>query len=71
MGVSIMDHLTAEAYADKGIVLRRFEPALPCELRLIFPATQELSEPVKTLSSILRDEVARSHQAARDYFSKA
>lgn len=57
MGVSILDRLTADAYADKGIVLRRFEPAIPCELKLVLPANQALSAPARVLAEILQSSI--------------
>ncbi|MFK7945458.1 MAG: LysR substrate-binding domain-containing protein [Paracoccaceae bacterium] len=54
MGVSILDRLTADAYADKGIALRQFEPAIPCELKLVLPANHALSAPVEAVAQILQ-----------------
>lgn len=54
MGVSILDRLTADAYADKGIALRRFEPAIPCELKLVLPEKQALSGPAEAVAEILQ-----------------
>lgn len=54
MGVSIMDVLTARAYADLEIEIRPFAPNIPCELKLVLPATQALSQPAKVFLDILR-----------------
>ncbi|HAR53883.1 LysR substrate-binding domain-containing protein [Roseovarius nubinhibens] len=54
MGVSIMDVLTARAYADLEIEIRPFAPNIPCELKLVLPATQALSQPAKIFLDILR-----------------
>lgn len=54
MGVSIIDILTANAYSEQGIDIRPFKPNIPCELKLVLPATQVLSKPAKNFISILR-----------------
>ncbi|WP_323781168.1 LysR substrate-binding domain-containing protein [Leisingera sp.] len=55
MGVSIMDILTAEAYSDLDIEIRPFSPSIPCELKLVLPASQILSQPAKTFLDILHE----------------
>ena len=57
MGVSILDQLTADEYADKGIVIKRFEPAIPCELKLVLPDKQTLSAPAQAIADILQSSM--------------
>lgn len=56
MGISILDHLTAEAYADHKIVIRPFTPSVPTELKLVLPTGQAMSKPARALV-----EIAKSH----------
>ncbi|WP_420327733.1 LysR substrate-binding domain-containing protein [Mameliella sp.] len=60
MGVSIMDFLTADAYSDMEIEIRPFSPSIPCELKLVLPASQPLSEPAQVLLEILNTQSLRS-----------
>lgn len=55
MGVSIMDLLTADAYSDLAIETRPFSPSIPCELKLVLPATQAISQPARTFLKILHE----------------
>lgn len=54
MGISILDHLTADAYADHDIAIRPFSPSVPCELKLVLPARQALSKPAEALVEIAK-----------------
>ncbi|WP_138936073.1 LysR family transcriptional regulator [Roseovarius arcticus] len=58
MGVSIIDTMTADAYAGQNIEIRPFSPSIPCELKLVLPATQALSKPAKVFIEILQDQVS-------------
>lgn len=60
LGVSILDQLTAEAYADRGLVLRRFLPALPYDLKLVRSATRPLPEPGAVLLKILKSVIVEA-----------
>ncbi|MDO6586546.1 LysR substrate-binding domain-containing protein [Salipiger sp. 1_MG-2023] len=53
MGVSIMDKLTADAYSGLAIDIRPFSPSIPCELKLVLPASQVLSQPGKVFLDLL------------------
>jgi DNA-binding transcriptional LysR family regulator len=53
-GVSILDPLTARAYEGRGIVVRRFEPPVPYELKLVYPAAQPRAERVLSFVALLR-----------------
>lgn len=59
MGVSILDNLTAEAYADHNIEIRPFSPSIPCELKLVLPARQKLSEPGTAFVEIAKTIMSR------------
>ncbi len=59
MGISILDHLTAEAYADHNLVIRSFTPAVPCELKLVLPTRQSLSKPARALVEITKTHMRR------------
>lgn len=54
VGVSVVDALTAWAYESRGVVVRRFEPAVPYELKLIHAAGVPRTDRAKALSRLLR-----------------
>ena len=56
MGVSIMDILTADAYSDLDIEIRPFSPSIPCELKLVLPASEVLSQPAKSFVDVLLEQ---------------
>lgn len=60
MGISILDHLTAAAYADHNIAIRPFSPSVPCELKLVLPARQALSKPAQAMVDIAKSVMSRS-----------
>lgn len=53
-GVSVLDPLTARAYAGNRLVVRNFEPAVPYELKLVRPAGQPLSDRAAAFIALLR-----------------
>ena len=55
MGVSIVDRLTAEAYADHDIKICPFGPAIPCELKLVKPANQVLSPAAEIFVNLAKE----------------
>ncbi len=55
VGVSVLDPVTALAYEGNGVVVRRFEPLVPYELRLIRAANRPVSAHVRAFAGILRD----------------
>lgn len=57
MGVSIMDILTADAYSNLDIEIRPFSPSIPCELKLVLPASQILSQPAQVFLDLLLEQV--------------
>src|SRR5580704_15120304 len=54
LGLSILDPLTANAYEGRGIVIRRFEPAVPYELKVVYPAHQPRAERALSFVELLR-----------------
>ncbi|MEP3331987.1 LysR substrate-binding domain-containing protein [Sedimentitalea sp.] len=58
MGVSIMDMMTADAYSTLEIEIRPFTPSIPCELKLVLPESQVLSQLAKVFVDVLL-EIAR------------
>lgn len=58
MGVSILDYVTAKAYTEQNIVIRPFKPKVPCELKLVKPAGQALSEPAQTFIDLAKKILA-------------
>jgi DNA-binding transcriptional LysR family regulator len=59
MGVSIVDHLTATAYADQNITIKPFKPAIPCELKLVTHARQNISPPAQAFVDIAKTVLLR------------
>lgn len=60
MGISILDQLTANAYADHDIEIRPFSPSIPCELKLVLPARQKLSAPGAAFVEIAKAVMSRT-----------
>jgi DNA-binding transcriptional LysR family regulator len=56
-GVSILDPLTAQAYAGPALALRAFEPAVPYELKLVFPADHPPSDRGSAFAALLRQHL--------------
>ncbi len=65
-GIAIVDPFTAHDFADKGLVFRPFEPRIPYDLGVIFPALRPRArltlEFTKALKSALR-KMLLEHQA--------
>lgn len=59
MGVSIVDHLTATSYIDQNIVIKPFKPAIPCELKLVTHARQNISAPARAFVDIAKTVLLR------------
>lgn len=57
IGVSVVDALTAWAYEGRGVVVRPFEPAVPYELKVIYPAGQPRTERVTALVALLHQHL--------------
>lgn len=57
MGVSIMDTLTADAYSELDIEIRPFSPSIPCELKLVLPASQVLPKPAKIFLDLMLEHI--------------
>lgn len=64
MGISVLDRLTADAYADHDIEIRPFFPSVPCELKLVLPARQKLSAPGAAFVEIAKSIMSRTSTPA-------
>lgn len=59
MGVSIVDHLTAVSYSAQNIVIKPLKPAIPCELKLVTHARQNISEPAQAFVDLAKKILLR------------
>lgn len=66
MGVSIVDHLTATSYIDQNIVIKPFKPAIPCELKLVTHARQNISVPARAFVDIAKTVLLRICNSLED-----
>lgn len=57
VGVAVLDALTAAAYEGKGMIVRPFEPVIPYELKIIFPANEPRTDRAKAFSILLRQHM--------------
>ena len=57
-GVSILEPLTARAYEGARMVVRRYEPTIPVELKVIHPTSRPISEQAAALVEILAAQLA-------------
>ncbi|MDA8870308.1 LysR substrate-binding domain-containing protein, partial [Rhizobiaceae bacterium] len=64
MGISVLDHLTAAAYADHNVAIRPFSPSVPCELKLVLPSRQKLSEPAQAMVDIAKSVMSGAPPSA-------
>ncbi len=56
-GISVLDPLTARAYEGSKLVVRPFEPAVPYELKIVYPAQEPWTERASALRDLLRDHI--------------
>ena len=54
-GVSVLDPVTARAYAGEGLAIRRFEPKVPYELRLFRATNRPASAHARAFAEVLRE----------------
>ncbi len=54
VGVSVLDPVTARAFAGEGIAIRRFEPKVPYDLRLFRAANRPSSAHARAFADVLR-----------------
>ena len=59
-GVSVLDPLTARAYAGETLVIRPFEPAVPYELKLVLQAGQPRSDRAEAFIALLREHLGEA-----------
>ncbi len=57
VGVSVLDALTASAYEGNGVIVRPFEPVIPYELKIVFPAIEPRTDRAKAFSFLLRQHM--------------
>ena len=60
VGISILDPLTARAYAGPTLAIRPFEPAVPYELKLVLPAGQPRSDRAHAFIVLLRTHMEQA-----------
>ena len=56
-GVSIVDPVTASSYRSRGVVIKPFEPAIPFEFRLLFPAYRPRSRLTEAFVAMLKADL--------------
>lgn len=57
VGASVLDPVTARAYQSAGIALRRYEPAVPYELKLVHSASRVTAGPASAFAELLRSHL--------------
>jgi DNA-binding transcriptional LysR family regulator len=57
-GVSILEPLTARAYEGRNTVIRPYSPAIPVELKVIYPITRPMSDRASAFVEIVKEELA-------------
>ncbi|USG61581.1 LysR substrate-binding domain-containing protein [Sneathiella marina] len=58
LGISILEPLTARAYAGPNLVVRKYAPAIPVELEVIHPINRPLSDHAMAFIEIVRAQLA-------------
>ena len=56
-GVSVVDPLTAADYVPWGVEIRRFEPAIPFDIGILFPAHRPRSRLVESFAATLEERL--------------
>jgi hypothetical protein len=59
-GVSVLDPLTARAYAGPTLAIRPFEPAVRYELKLVLPAGQPRSDRARAFIVLLQTHMEQA-----------
>ncbi len=57
LGVAVIDPFTAAYFGDRGVVRRRFEPRIPFEFAMLFPAHRQRTKLVEEFAAIAQDMV--------------
>lgn len=60
-GLSIVDPISARAFSGQGVELRRFSPAVPYELKLVYPANRPRSDQTKAFAELVKSELLALH----------
>ena len=58
MGIGVLDPLTARAHDGRGVAVRPFRPAVPYELKAVFPAHRPRGEREAAFATLLREHLA-------------
>ncbi len=67
LGVSVVDVFTASAFADKGVVMKPFLPAIKLDFGLLLPVQRPQSRAVDTLIAALQERAKGYEQSFRSF----
>lgn len=56
-GVSLVDPITAAGFASQGMLVRPFEPAIPFDFKVLFPAHRSRSRVAEAFVALLREDL--------------
>ena len=62
VGVTVTDRFTANAFASRGLVWRRFEPDVPYNFGVLFPSHSQRTRLVEEFIRFLRNESLAAQQ---------
>ncbi|HJV50647.1 MAG TPA: LysR substrate-binding domain-containing protein [Noviherbaspirillum sp.] len=63
IGVSIIEPITASTYADRGLECRPFDPPIPFDLGIMYPANRPRSLLAQSFAEVLKDAMSPYVQA--------
>lgn len=67
LGVSIVEVFTASAFADKGVILKPFRPAITLQFGMLLPVQRPRSHAVETLIEALRERAKGFEESFRNF----
>jgi DNA-binding transcriptional LysR family regulator len=67
LGVSIVEVFTASAFADKGVILKPFRPAIRLQFGMLLPVKRPPSHAVEVLIEALRDRAKGFEESFRNF----
>jgi len=67
LGVSIVEVFTASAFADKGVILKPFRPAIRLQFGMLLPVKRPQSHAVEVLIEALRDRAKGFEESFRNF----
>ena len=56
-GLSILEPVTARAFAGRGIVIRPYEPAIPLKMKFVHAANRPLSDRGRAFCALVQEEM--------------